>query len=107
MANAKIVNTPSQAVPQDATAHTQRTISSSAVSVINWTLSTYTTHVVVQFNGGNARVTFDGSSPTATKGFLYTDGGTAYWTAQMASRAKAIRANAADVTAEIQELNFL
>jgi hypothetical protein len=78
MANAKIVNTPSQAVPQDATAHTQRTISSSAVSVINWTLSTYTTH---------SRRT--------------------YWTAQMASRAKAIRANAADVTAEIQELNFL
>jgi len=107
MANAKIVNTPSQAVPQDATAHTQRTISSSAVSVVDWTLNTYTTHLMVQFNGGSARVTFDGSTPTATKGFLYTDGGTGYWTAQMASRAKAIRTTTTDVVTEIQELNFL
>ena len=107
MANAKIVNTPSQAVPQDATVHTQRTISSSAVNVVDWTLNAYTTHVIVQFNGGSVRVTFDGSSPTASKGFLYTDGGTGYWTIQMARKAKAIRTATADVVGEIQELNFL
>lgn len=107
MANAKIVNTPSQAIPQDATAHTQRTVSSAAVDVINWTLNASTTHVMVQFNGANARVTFDGSTPTATKGFLYTDGGTGYWTRQMASKAKAIRTLSTDVTVEIQELNFI
>ena len=107
MANAKIVNTPSQAVPQDSTAHTQRTVSSAAVSVVNWTLNDNTTHVMVQFNGASARVTFDGTTPTATKGFLYTDGGTGYWTRQMASKAKAIRTANTDVIAEIQELNFI
>lgn len=107
MANAKIVNTPSQAIPQSATSHTQRTISSAAADVVNWTLNDNTSHVMVQFNGANARVTFDGSAPTASKGFLYTDGGTGYWTRQMASKAKAIRTASTDVVIEIQELNFL
>lgn len=107
MANSKIVNTPSQAVAQDATTHTQRTISSAAIDVVNWTLNVNTTHVMVQFNNANCRVVFDGTNPTTTKGFLYKDGGTAYWTRQMALKAKAIRTASTDVIAEIQELNFI
>lgn len=107
MANSKIVNTPSQAIAQDGAAHTQRTISGTAVSVVNWTLNGNTTHVLVQFNGAGCRVTFDGSNPTSTKGFLYNDGSSAYWTRQMALKAKAIRTATTDVTAELQELNFI
>lgn len=107
MANARIVNTPSQAIPQNSAAHTQRTISNSAVLVLNHTLQAGTTHAIVQFNNADVRVTFDGSSPTTSKGFLYVNGSTAYWTRQMLSAAKAIRTSTTDVVAEIQELNFL
>ena len=107
MANSKIVNTPSQAIAQDGAAHTQRTISNTAVSVVNWTFNANTTHLLVQFNGGGCRVTFDGTSPTTTKGFLYNDGSSAYWTKQMATKAKAIRTGSTDVIAALQELNFI
>jgi hypothetical protein len=108
MANAKIVNTPSQAITQTGTTHTQRTISSTAANIINWTLNANTTHVFVQFTGANARVTLDGAtSPTTSLGFQYPDGSTAYWTRQLALNAKAIRDDATDVVCEIQEFNFL
>jgi hypothetical protein len=107
MANARIVNTPTQAIPQNSAAHTQRTISNSAVAVINHTLNTQSSHVLVQFNGADARVTFDGTNPTTTLGFLFVNGSTAYWTPTMASAAKGIRAGATDVVVEIQELNYL
>jgi len=108
MANSKIVNTPSQAIPQSGTTHTQRTISGTAAAIVNWTLNANTTHVFVQFTGANARVTLDGSTnPTTSLGFLYPDGSTAYWTRQIALSAKAIRDDSTDVVCEIQELNFL
>jgi hypothetical protein len=107
MANSRIVNTPSQAIPQPSAVHTQRTISSTAVNVLNHTLQTGTQHAIVQFNGADVRVTFDGSDPTSTKGFLFVNGSTAYWTKQMLSAAKGIRTGSTDVVAEIQELNFL
>ena len=108
MANAKIVNTPSQAIPQYGAPHTQVTISSSAVDVLGTlTLKPDTTHVLIQFTGANARVTFDGTNPTTSKGFIYADGSTAYLTIKMASAAKAIRDDGTDVILEVQELNFL
>jgi len=108
MANAKIVNTPSQAIAQTGTTHTQRTISGTAANIINWTLNTNTTHVFVQFTGANARVTLDGTtSPTTSLGFQYPDGSTAYWTRVQALKAKAIRDDSTDVVVEIQELNYL
>lgn len=105
--SARIVNTPSQAIPQFGASHTQRTISNSAVSVIDHTLNADTTHVLVQFTGANCRVTFDGSNPTDTKGFIYLDNATAYWTRKMAQSAKGIRDDGTDVVCEIQELNYL
>ena len=108
MANARIVNTPSQAIAQSGTTHVQRTISSAAVPLINWTLNANTTHVFVQFTGGNTRVTLDGvTAPTASKGFQYPDGSTAYWPAALAKNAQAIRNNTTDIVCEIQELNYL
>ena len=108
MANSRIVNTPSQAIPQTGATHKQNTISSTAEDVIDFTLQSDTTHVFVQFTGANARVTLDGStSPTTSLGFQYPDGSTAYWTRVQALKAKAIRDDSADVVCEIQELNYL
>ena len=107
MANARIVNTPSQAIPQTGATHTQVTISSTAAAVCS-SLNADTTHVFVQFTGANARVTFDGSTnPTTSLGFQYPDGSTAYWTRTMALKAKAIRDDSTDVVVEVQELNYL
>jgi len=108
MANAKIVNTPSQAIPQYGAPHTQVTVGLTAVALLGTlTLNADTTHVLIQFTGANARVTFDGSTPTTTKGFIYSDGSTAYLTRNMASAAKAIRDDSTNLIVEIQELNFL
>jgi len=106
MANSRIVNTPSQAIPQDGASHTQRTVGASAVSLIDHTLLADTTHVLLQFTDANCRVTFDGSDPTSIKGFVYLNGSTAYLTHSMAAAAKGIRDDATDVILEIQELNF-
>lgn len=107
MFNSRIVNTINQAVPQGGTTHQQNTISSTAEAVLNFTLSAKTTHVLVQFNGADVRVTFDGvTDPTSALGFLFTDGSSGYWTREQAENAIAIRTAATDVVAEIQELNF-
>lgn len=104
----RIVNTINQAVPQNGTTHRQNTVSSTAEAILNFTLAARTTHVLVQFNGADARVTFDGATdPTTTLGFLYTDGSSAYLTRDMAINARAIRSSATDVVLEIQELNYL
>jgi len=109
MANARIVNTPSQAIPQSGTTHAQITVgSSSAALSASLTLAADTTHVLVQFNNANARVTFDGvTAATSTKGYLYVDGTPAYWTRQMFNSARAIRTASTDVVVEVQQLNFL
>jgi hypothetical protein len=107
MANARIVNTPSQAIPQNGVAHAQVTIGGTAAAICS-SLNADTTHVFVQFTGANARVTFDGSTnPTTSIGFQYPDGSTAYWTRTMALKAKAIRDDSTDVVVEVQELNYL
>lgn len=108
MANAKIVNTPSQAIPCYSTTHHQNTVSSAAENIIDFTLNANTTHVLVQFTGANCRVTLDGAtSPTSSLGFVYVDGSTAYWTRLMALAAKGIRDDSTDVICEIQELSYL
>jgi hypothetical protein len=107
MANAKVVNTPSQAIPQNGAAHVQRTVSSTAVDVINHTLQGDTTHVLMQVLGATIRATFDGTNPTTVKGFEYVAGSSAYMTRLMASKMKAIRAGGTDAVIETQELNFL
>lgn len=107
--NARIVNTPSQAIPQSATTHTQITIGSSAATLASsLTLAAQTTHVLLQFNDATARVTFDGATdPTASLGFRYVTGTNAYWTKQMFNAARCIREGGTDVVVEVQELNFL
>lgn len=109
MANSRIVNTPSQAIPQSGTTHTQITVGSSAADLSSsLTLAAGTTHVLVQFNDANARVTFDGATTaTASVGFRYVNGTNGFWTKQMFNAANAIREASTDVVVEVQELNFL
>ncbi len=109
MANARIVNTPSQAIAQTGTTHAQITVTNSSAALsASVTLAADTTHVLVQFNNANARVTFDGSTAaTTTLGFLYTDGSSAYWTRQMFNSARAIRTAGTNVVVEVQQLNYL
>jgi hypothetical protein len=108
MPNARIVNTPSQAISQNNTTHSQNTISSSAEAIVNWSLNAGTTHVLVQVTGDTIRVTFDGATdPTASLGFRMPSNSSAYWTREMASKAKAIREGSSDAVVEMQELNYL
>jgi hypothetical protein len=108
MPNARIVNTPSQAIPQNGTLHKQRTVSSSAVAFLDWTLATDTEHLLIQVNGADIRVTFDGTTdPTASKGFRLPANSSAYWTRTMALKARAIREGSTDAVIEAQELNYL
>ena len=76
--------------------------------MIDWTLATDTQHILVQVNGADIRVTFDGSTtPTASVGFRFPSGSSAYWTRTMALKAKAIREASTDAVLELQELNYL
>lgn len=106
----RIANTPAQAIHQRDTTHAQVTVSSTAGTLATLGSFTYhasTTHVLVQFNGADARVTFDGATdPTASLGFLYVDGREAYWPIQLAKRAILLRGASTDVTVEVQELNY-
>lgn len=108
MPNARIVNTPSQAIPQNGTTHKQNTISSTAENVIDWTLAADTEHLFIQVNGADIRVTFDGTTnPTASIGFRFVSGSSAYWTRTLALKAKAIREGGTNAVIELQELNYL
>ena len=108
MPNARIVNTPSQAIPQNTTTHQQNTISSAAEPVLNWTLNSGTTHVLVQVNDAAIRVTMDGTTdPTASLGYRMPAGSSVYWTREMVSKVKAIRETSTDAVLEMPELNYL
>lgn len=107
MQSSRIVNLPQQSIPQNGTIHRQRTISSTSIDLVNWTPAVSTTHVLVQFNGATARVTFDGATAaTASIGFKYTDGTSALWSIDMVTKVKCIREATTDVVVEIQELNY-
>lgn len=109
MANARIVNTPNQAIPARTASHTQLTVSSSVVDLSGqYTIPSTATHILVQTTGANARVTFDNdTAPTATKGFRLLKDSTVYWTPQMWNAAQVIREGATDIVLEVQALNFL
>jgi hypothetical protein len=95
--NARITNSPAQARSANGTTHVQRTISSTAVDLINFTPSAECTHFFVQFN--------EATDPTASLGFVYVDSSSAFFLKDIGLKAKAIRAGSTDVVAEIQEIN--
>jgi hypothetical protein len=107
MSSVRLTNIPTESFAQNGSAHTQRTVSSTSVAVINHTLQPDTTHVLVQFNGADCRVTFDGTTAaTAARGFLYADGTSDIWPRLWALDARGIRGASTDVVVEIQELNL-
>ena len=111
MPNARIVNTPAQAIRHNATTHQQITVSSTAndlETLGSFTFTSGTTHVLIQVNDAPVRVTFDSgaTTPTASVGFRYDAGKEAYWPIALAQSAELIREGAGDATVELQELNY-
>ena len=113
MGNTRIVNTPSQAIPQRDTLHTTHSITNAAVvdfaDIFPSGVNSLTTHVLVQFYGGVVNATFDGATdPTATAtgtGFRYLDNTSAYLRIDMLQKARFI-AQTDTVTIAVQELNY-
>lgn len=63
--------------------------------VVYWTLT-----------GANARVTFDGSDPTASNGHQYVNGATGEWHPIRAQAAKIIREAGTDAVFHVTEMNY-
>lgn len=113
MGNTRIVNTPSQAIPQRDTLHKEHTITNAAVvdfaDIFPSGVSSLTTHVLVQFYGGVVNATFDGATdPTATAtgvGFRYLNNTSAYLRIDMFQKARFI-AQLTTTKIAVQELNY-
>lgn len=107
-----IVNTPNQAFGNQAVAHRQATVTSSAEPLSSLLaaglLHSATNHVLVQVNGANIRVTFDGgqTDPSSTLGFRMVAGTEAYWSRDQFNNATVIREGSTNATLEIQEMNY-
>jgi hypothetical protein len=108
MAVTRIANTSAQAIPQPGTTHFQQTVAGTAIPVLQGiTVAANTEHFLVQVLGASIRVTFDGTTnPTASLGYQFPVGTSAYWSRGMAERARAIREGGTSATLEIQQLNF-
>lgn len=107
-----IVNTPNQAFASGAVAHKQATVTNSAEPLPSFltagALNAATNHVLVQVNGADIRVTFDGggTEPTTSLGFRMVAGTEAYWSKDQFNNAVAIREGSTNATLEIQEMNY-
>ena len=106
-----IVNTPNQAYGSDKVTHEQVTVSSSALQLpaqlTAGELNKSTQHVLLQVNGADLRVTFDGATdPTSSLGFKMVAGTEAYWSYDQFRKARAIRAGSTDATLEVQEMGY-
>lgn len=119
MANARIVNTPAQALTQDGTTHrdiylgnspTVLDIDDIQLEANGGPISNGTTHILFQISGGAANATFDGvTDPTVSsggKGFKYLDNTSAYMSIDMFRKIKIISQGASTVRMQVQELNF-
>ena len=95
-----------QLIPNGTVAMRTITVSTSAVNFINTTpLNGNTKHVFWTLTGGNARMTIDGSTPTASAGHQIQAGSSGCWSAVWANSAKVIREGATDAVFAISELN--
>lgn len=52
----------------------ERQVSTSSADIKTFTLPRGTSHVEIQVEDVNARITYDGSAPSATNGFLFIAG---------------------------------
>lgn len=104
MSNVRITNTATQVIRQAGTTHKQRTVSTTALDLLADATDPLTRYVCMQVTGDAIRVTFDGTNPTSTKGFLYPVGTKEYMTPILAKSAKAIRVTG-DAVVELQEMN--
>ena len=103
----RVQNFLSVAVPQYGVAARSVTAGAAASNLIVAALNIQTQAIYFTVTGANARVTFDGSTPTATNGHQIIAGTSDAWSPIMAASAKIIREGATDAVFYITEINYL
>lgn len=101
MANSYVTNL----YPKPTTGVTDRrvTVGASAANLVVADLNALTRYAVLDIQGGDIFVTFDGSTPTTSNGHKLYNTRSYTWSAQAAKAAKVIRSGASDVTVHFSE----
>lgn len=84
----------------------QLAVSTSVVQLVSTGFVSPVRAVDVQIQGANVRVTFDGSNPTDTNGFIYTNGTGTTWSLARAKAAKFIRDDSTDAVVHAQPVSW-
>jgi hypothetical protein len=103
----RISNQLATAVPQSGVASRAVTAGATASNLIVAALNVQTQGIYWTVTGANARVTFDGSTPTATNGHQIANGEEGIWSPILAASARIIRENGTDAVFYITEINYL
>lgn len=106
MAATRQQNVSANMVPVSGVSDRSVTAGAAASAFIVAALSEQTTVVYWTLTGANARVTFDGSDPTASNGHQYVNGATQEWSPIRAQAARIIREAGTDAVFHITEMNY-
>jgi hypothetical protein len=92
MNNSKTINLYPK--PSATTAPQQLTVSSSAVSLTSTTWLPADAYFLIEVQSNSMYVSFDGTTPSVTNGFIYTSGTREVWSSKRAAAAKFIQVSA-------------
>jgi len=107
MSVVRISNQMSTAVPVNGVSGRTVTAATAAASLIVAPLNEQTQGIYWSITGANARVTFDGTTPTSTLGHQLVNGDEGIWSPTLANAAKIIREASTDAPIYITEINYL
>lgn len=107
MSNARVLNSPLSIFNNGTVADRAVVAGSAAANLIVAAIDASTTHVFWTLTDANVRVTFDGSTPTATNGHQLAAGSSGVWCKKMAEQAKVIREGTSDANFHISEVVYL
>ena len=88
--NARVANIDGALAPMGGALMHEKTVAGTATALVG-TMNRGTKAVFWTVDGGDVRVTFDGTDPSATKGHLIMDGSSGTWSRGTAAAARAIR----------------
>lgn len=106
MASVYQVNVQSSLVPVSGVTDRAETAGAAASAFLGSALNDGTLVVYWTLTGANARVTFDGSDPTASNGHQYVNGATGEWHPIRAQSARMIREAGTDAVFHITEMTY-
>ncbi len=99
----KVTNLSSEYRPVTGGSHRTRTVSSTAVAWLNFSPASNTKYFAWTLEGGDIRITIDGSDPTASVGYVVANGSSGTWNVDFADAVRAIRSGATDGVFQIME----